>query len=156
MKKKLSNKANYLLFNLAAQTHPNEEFVSWVKDENKDLTVQENELIDAGYLSQDGKITKAGLGYLNKSATDADELLTRIKNSIPKNPSFDHIAQNLSDTAVVRAIYTLLGEIGRRGDPDNPPAYAWWLEKCKTLEAVLKNAEPNTLWERHNARQDRF
>jgi len=159
-KKNLSKRANFLLVNLAAQTHPDQEFVEWVLDENKDLKPQQDELIEAGFIkeSENGLVpTTAGIDYLQKgSNTSVDDLIKRITNVIPRNPSFTHMAQNLTDTGLMGAIYALLGEIGRRGDPDNQTAYTYWNKKCADLEKVLTGADPNSLWVRHNEQQEKF
>lgn len=163
-RKPLSKRADFLLYNLAAQTHPDQEFVVWVQSEDKNMAIQESELLEAGFVKvvDGGNLvpTKIGLDYLKRSPMqpniEVGDLLRQIKNVIPRNPSFDHIAENLTDTALMRAFYTLLGEIGRRGDPDQPEKYAYWLQKCKDLEAVITGAEPNMLWERHNKQKDNY
>lgn len=160
--KKLSKKAEYVLFNLAAQTHPDTNFVLWVEDPNKSTAAAESELLELGFVKEvptatgtDIVPTKAGIDFLKRS-TDADELIRRIQNVIPRNPSFTVMAQNLSDTAVMGAIYALLGEIGRRGDPNDEVAYAYWTRKCADLEAVLTGADPNSLWVRHTKSVESF
>jgi len=157
--KPLSKRANFLLVNLAAQTHPDQAFVEWVLDQNKDFSAQQQELLELGYVKfvEENLVpTTAGIDYLQKGAnTSVDDLVKRITNVIPRNPSFTNMAQNLTDTALMGAIYALLGEIGRRGDPDTP-AYEYWNKKCADLEKVLTGADPNSLWERHNAQQEKF
>lgn len=150
----LSKKAEFLLYNILAATHPNAEFRDWLTNEEKPVAVQESELLECGYVEdgENGLVpTKLGINYFKQSNgnTDVDQLIKRIENALPRNPSFQHIAENLSDTALIRAFYTILGEVGRRGNPDVPSKYAYWLEKCKTFEAALTQAEPNGLWEKH-------
>lgn len=161
--KKLSKKAEWLLFNLAAMTHPDATFVEWVENPDRNTTAAESELFELGLVKEINNEsggtsivpTKAGIDFLKRS-TDADELIKRIQNVIPRNPSFEIMAKQLTDTAVMGAIYALLGEIGRRGDPTNEAAYAYWNKKCADLESVLTNADPNSLWVRHTKSLESF
>jgi hypothetical protein len=150
----LSKKSEFLLYNILAATHPNPEFREWLSDETKPVTIQESELLEYGFVEDNGEglvPTKAGINYFKQSNgnQDIDSLIKRLENVIPKNPSFEHIARNLTDTALVRSFYTIIAEAARRGDPDKPAAYAYWLEKFKAWEESLKDAEPNGIWEKH-------
>ena len=159
-KKQISKKAAFLLFNLLAQTHPDPTHVEWIQDPNKNLAIQESELLELGLIKDvNGELlpTQAGIEYFNgNSCPDVEQLIQRLKNVIPKNPSFEHMAQSLSDTALMGAIYALFGEVGRRGDPDNPEKYAYFNQKCRDMEVVLKDADPNSLWVRHCKAKEAF
>lgn len=154
---KLSKRADYILQEIAILTHPDTEFQKWVANPDKSVATQESELLEKGLVYQDSVskelfLTKAGKDYIAHQDTSIEDLIRQIKNVIPKNPSFQYIAENLSDTALIRAFYTILSEVGRRGDPDQPEKYAYWVEKCKAFEAALENAEPNGLWEKHGVK----
>lgn len=155
---KLTLKSKVVLINLLISTHPSEEMRKWMLEENPDFSAQEKELVENGLIEvkPDGTLypTKKGIAYFNNNDTlEVKDLIERIKNVVPKNPSFKSMASNLTDTAVMGAIYTLLGEIGRRGEGD---AAEYWQEKIKNLQAVLTDATPDTLWERHQAQQNNF
>lgn len=153
MSKKVSKKAEYLLYNLNISTHPDKSFVDWVDSETKDLEDQKSELINAGLavITEEGLVpTKAGVNYFRGENLEVKEVLESIKKILPKNPSFEHICGNLTDTALMRLIYTALGEIGYRGDPDNLQKWKMWNEKIKDLEKVIVGADPNTLLEKYN------
>lgn len=152
MSKKVSKKAEFLLFNLLAITHRDVAFVDWVQDQSRDTNLAVQELIDAGLIEIDSPEptpTREGRAYFKSDDTEVKEVLQQIKNIVGKNPSFKHICSNLTDTALVRLIYTALGEIGYRGDPDNLPKWKMWNEKIKDLEKVIVGADPNTLLEQY-------
>ena len=151
----LSKKEQYVLINFMAQTHPDQEFTTWVGSD-KDLSPIFASLQKKGYVENvegEYRTTSLAIQYANRPVTpDANELIRKIEKLVPKNPSFQSIAESLSDTALIRAFYTILGEVGRRGNPDVPAKYTYWLEKIKAFEAALQDAEPNGLWEKHGTK----
>lgn len=150
----LTKREDLILINFLAQTHPDQEFVEWVEDGNKDLqpiydSLQKKGLLEVNSLGEYAATSKA-IAYVRRPVTpDPVELLKKLEKLVPKNPSFQSMLEGLTDTALVRAFYDLLGEVGRRGNPDVPAKYGYWLEKCKAFELALKDAEPNGLWEKH-------
>lgn len=150
----LTKKEDFVLVNFMAQTHPDQEFVNWVEDPSKDLqpiydSLQKKGLLEINANGEYTATTKA-IAYMRRPvAPDANELLKKLEKLMPRNPSFQSIAEGLSDPALIRAFYVILGEVGRRGNPDVPAKYAYWLEKCKAFEAALTDAEPNGLYEKH-------
>jgi hypothetical protein len=156
MSRKVSKKAEYLLYNLNISTHPDKSFVEWIDSEDKSIEDQKQELLDAGLvvITEEGLVpTKTGINYFRGENQDVKDVLQQIKNILPKNPSFEHITQNLTDTALMRLVYTCLGEIGRRGDPENISAYKMWNGKIKDLEKTIVGADPNSLWEKYTVKK---
>lgn len=150
----LTKKENLILLLILTQSHPDQAFVEWANNPDRDALPVMEELAKKGLLTADFKPTKLAIDYANRpTMPDANELLRKFEKLLPRNPSFQTIAEGLSDTALIRAFYTILGEVGRRGDPDVPAKYAYWTEKCAAFEVALTNAEPNTLWEQHGPKQ---
>ena len=85
-----------------------------------------------------------------------DELIRRIKQALPPNPKFSVVVRGLSDTALLGLIYECLGEIGYRGNPDDQDKFNYWQTKINAIQAVLKDATPDTLWEHQQAQMLSF
>lgn len=152
VKTKISNQASFLLANLNAQTHPNESFRQWVDDPNKETAKYTQELLDADLIKEINGIyspTPAGVHYFTpkQNTQDVDELIRRIKQALPPNPKFSVVVRGLSGTALLGLIYECLGEIGYRGNPDDQDKFNYWQTKINAIQAVLKDATPDTLWE---------
>jgi len=158
--KRLSNEASFLLSNLNAQTHPNQTFREWVENPNRDSSKATQELLDAGLIKEINGVfspTPAGVNYFKPIINpEVSDLIRQIKNVIPNNPKFGIIVESLSDTALVGLTYAIFGEIGRRGDPENPEVVAWWQEKINAFQQVLTDATPDSLWERQKAQNQFF
>lgn len=150
----LTKKEDLILLSVLTKSHPDTVFVEWANDPEKDVLPIMEDLVKKGMLTPEFKPTKLAIDYAKRPMMpDANELLKKFEKLLPRNPSFQTIAEGLSDTALIRAFYTILGEVGRRGDPDVPSKYKYWCEKCAAFEEALKNAEPNTLWEKHGPKQ---
>lgn len=147
----LTKKAKYVLHQLAAQSHPDQTFVAWVNNQAKDISQELDELVKARLVFlYDGEYlpTREGLELLKEN--NSKQLLQKIDMLVPKVPSFENLASNLTPTALMRAIYALLGEIGKRGDPDDTEAYKYWTEKVRDLDQLIHDNDPAGLWERYN------
>lgn len=150
----LTKREDVIAMMIGAQTHPDQEFVKWFEDPEKDTNPIVQSLLKKGVIAEkEGQyqLTKLGNDYMKRPFDElsAKDILKRLEKMIPKNPSFQSIAEGLTDTALIRAFYVILGEVGRRGNPDVPASYDYWLQKCKDFELALKDAEPNALWEKH-------
>jgi len=153
---RLSKQATWLLTMLSAQTHPDTEFSNWVNNPDRDYTLFQAELENLGLINN-GVVTPAGLAYQRKpAATSVDDLIVQIKRILPRNPRFGVIAETLTDSAVMGLIYTLLGEMGARTNPDDAESVSFWQGKINDLQKVLANATPDTLWERRKATDEAF
>lgn len=156
---RLSKQAAFLLFNLNGGTHPDIKFREWVDDPNRDTAPATQELLDNGYIQDINGIyspTKAGVAYFqqNNSSTNVDDLIRQIKQVLPKNLPFGVIVENLTDTALIGLMYSILGEIGVRGNPEDQDAQIYWQGKINALNVVLKDATPDTLWEHHKQKME--
>ena len=150
----LTKREDVLLMMIGAQSHPDPEFVQWFDDPEKDTGPIVQSLLKKGVIVERSgryELTTLGINYMKRPFEEmsAKDILKRLEKMMPKNPSFQAIAEGLTDTALIRAFYVILGEVGRRGNPDIPASYNYWLQKCKDFELALKDAEPNALWEKH-------
>lgn len=154
----LSKEAAFLLFNLNNQTHPDLNFREWVNDPSRDSGKATQELIDGGYLQEINGVfspSKLGVEYFRqKSNTDINDIIRTIKQILPKNLPFGVIVENLTDTALIGLMYGILGEIGIRGNPEDQDAQLYWQGKINALNAVLRDATPDTLWLHHKAKME--
>lgn len=66
------------------------------------------------YVDDVPHITKLGFEFLR---FDPVQFLTKLEKLIPSTPGFNHIAGNLTNTAVIAALYALKSEIEKRNDP---------------------------------------
>jgi len=157
---KISLKAQWTLYHILSNTHPNKDFSSWVADESRDMKGIAEELLSKELVTTDSTgnyiPTQAGINYFRKSNPEVTDLIRQIKSAIPPNPKFSVIVESLSDTALVGLTYAIFGEIGRRGDPEKPEVVAWWQEKIHAFHTVLTEATPDSLWERQQKQNTFF
>ena len=160
---RLSKEASYILANLNAQTHPDLAFRAWVEDPNRDTSKATQELLDGGYMTFINDLpnpTRLGVHYFKPaqagSNIEVQELIRQIKQNLPRNPKFGVIVEGLSDTALMGLIYAAFGEIGIRGNPEDPEKVEYWQNKVNALQAVLTGATPDTLFEHHKAQMESF
>jgi len=155
--KKLTTKSKVVLMNLLVATHPDPKMREWLLNGDSDFKMQEEELLGAGLIIEfEGNLvpSKAGIEYFNNSGnTDVKDLIQQIRNVVPRNPSFQVMADNLTDTAVMGAIYVLFGQIGKRGEGEDA---AYWQGKITDLQKALNKATPDILWDKHQKQQQNF
>lgn len=150
-RKRLSKQAQWLLYMISAQTDSDKEYVNWIANPDRDSDQYIQELITGNYLKVvEGDVhpTPSGRKYFTNPNPEA--LFTKLQKVLPKNPKFSAMLSDLTDTALVRFLYEALGEIGRRGNPEKPESVEYWQGKIDALKEVIKDATPDTLWERHN------
>lgn len=156
----IGKQANFLLHLFGAATHPNQEFREWANNPERDTTTAIAELQNRGFIiveNGDFKLTPQGVQYLNRpDGNNVDDLIRQIKNILPKNPNFRTTVNALSDSALIRMIFECLGEIGERSNPEKPESIEFWQKQIDLIKSVVKDATPDSLWERRVASQESF
>ena len=159
---RLSKEAGHVLFNLSAQTHPDPKFRAWVEDEKRNIDAAVEELLDLKLIQNINGVyspTIAGVNYFKVKPTNdvtVEDLVRRLNNVIPKNPSFTHIADNLTDTGVIASMHALLFQMGKRSNPEDPESIKYWQSKIDDLKKVLAKATPDTLYDRGIKAQEKI